>query len=205
MNDGNIYQTPSSETVAPPQPPISPHRPAILQVFGILHLLAGGYGLLTGLWGVYMTIAGNPFSNMIPAGPARDAQEKMTQAIQPMVNINLGITLILVVLVLTAGIKLLRSRKDAVKVSNFYAIASLAGKVVGGVLVFIYVVPAQRQMIQDQLGSVDGVSSSVKTGMDVAMAFGAIGGILFTCIYPVLALILLNRRPVKDWLEHFGK
>jgi hypothetical protein len=205
MNDGNLYQAPAVAPSPPSPPPVQAHRPAILQVFGILHLLAAGYGIVTGLWGLYMTIAGNPFLNMLPEGPAREAQETMTRAMQPMVNINLGITTVLVVLVLVAGIKLLRAKKDAVKASNIYAIASLLGKVVGAVLVFIYLVPAQRQMMEQQMGEIAGVPSEFRTGVDLAMAGGALGGVLFTCLYPVLSLILLNRRSVKGWLEHFGR
>ncbi|WAC21397.1 hypothetical protein OVA24_08355 [Luteolibacter sp. SL250] len=205
MNEGNIYQAPTESGPSFAPQPIPVHKPAILQVFGILHLLAAGYGLITGLWGIFMAVAGNPFINMVPPGPARDAQENMTRAIQPMMNINLGITAVLVVLVTIAGIKLLRAKKDAVKASNRYAIASLLGKIAGGVLVFIYMVPAQRQMMEDQLGQMGDLPAGMKTGMDAAMIGGAIGSILFTCLYPILTLILLNRRSVKGWLEQFGK
>ena len=205
MNDGNLYQAPSVEARPPSPPPIQAHKPALLQVFGILHLLAAGYGIITGLWGAYVAFVANPFINMVPPGPARDAQETMTRAMQPMTVINLAITAVLVLLVIVAGLKLLKAKKDAVKASNRYAIASIVGKVVGGVLVFIYMVPAQRQMIDEQLGGMGDVPAGMKTGMDAAMIVGPIMGILFTCLYPVLSLILLNRRSVKDWLEQFAK
>lgn len=205
MNDGNLYQAPSSVPSPPIPQPIQAHKPALLQVFGILHLLAGGYGIITGLWSAYMAFVGNPFLNMVPPGPARDAQESMTRALQPMTVINLAITTVLVVLVTVAGIKLLRAKKNAVKASNGYAIASLAGKIAGGVMVFIYMVPAQRQLINQQFQDMGDVPAGMKTGMDAAMIAGPIFGILFTCLYPVLTLILLNRRSVKGWLEQFGK
>ncbi|MBX3740164.1 MAG: hypothetical protein KF712_04190 [Akkermansiaceae bacterium] len=205
MNDGNLYQAPSAVPSPPIPQPIQAHKPALLQVFGILHLLAGGYGIITGLWSAYMAFVGNPFLNMVPPGPARDAQESMTRALQPMTVINLAITTVLVVLVTVAGIKLLRAKKNAVKASNGYAITSLAGKIAGGVMVFIYMVPAQRQLINQQFQDMGDVPAGMKTGMDAAMIAGPIFGILFTCLYPVLTLILLNRRSVKGWLEQFGK
>lgn len=123
-----------------------------------------------------------------------------------MTNINLGITMVLVVLVIIAGIKLLRTTKDSVKMSNIYAVASILGKIANGILVFIYMVPAQRKMMEQQLGEMGGqIPSGMKTGMDMAMTGGAFIGIIFTCIYPILALILLNRRSVKEWLARFGK
>ena len=202
MNDGNLYQAPAA--VPPPlyPPPVAAHKPATIQVFGILHLLAAGYGLVTGIWALVMLVAGNPFLKMVPEGPGRDMQEKMMQAIEPMTFVNLAITAIVMVLVLIAGVKLLRSAKNAVKFSNIYAITSLVAKIVAGVMVMVYMIPAQRQMMAEQLAGMPGQTKAVMEG---AMAGGAIIGILFSCIYPVLALILLNRKPVKAWLEHFGK
>jgi len=78
-------------------------------------------------------------------------------------------------------------------------------KIVGGVMVMLYVIPAQRQMMEEQFGAAGGMPGSAKNVMEAATAGGAIIGILFSCIYPVLALILLNRKPVKAWLEQFGK
>jgi hypothetical protein len=205
MNDGNLYQAPSTEARPPSPPPVQAQKPALLQVFGILHLLAGGYGIITGLWTAYVAFVGNPFLNIVPPGPARDAQESMTRALQPMTVINLAITAVLVVLVIVAGIKLLRAKKNAVKASNCYAITSLGGKIAGGVLVFIYVVPAQRQMIDQQFEGMGDMPAGMKTGMDAAMIAGPILGILFTCLYPILALIFLNLRSVKGWLERYGK
>ena len=204
MNDGNLYQAPAA--VPPPlyPPPVAAHKPASIQVFGILHLLAAGYGLVTGIWALVMLVAGNPFLKMVPEGPGRDMQEKMMKAIEPMTFVNLGITAIVMVLVAIAGVKLLRSAKNAVKFSNIYAVTSLVAKIVAGVMVMVYMIPAQRQMMQEQLGGA-GVPGSAKVIVEGAMAGGAIMGILFSCIYPVLALILLNRKPVKTWLEQFGK
>lgn len=205
MNDGNLYQAPAA--VPPPlyPPPVAAHKPATLQVFGILHLLAAGYGLVTGIWALIMLVAGNPFLKLVPEGPGREMQEKMMKAIEPMTFVNLGITAIVMVLVTIAGVKLLRSAKNAVKFSNIYAITSLVAKIVGGVMVMVYMLPAQRQMMEEQFGAAGGMPGSAKNVMEGAMAGGAIIGILFSCIYPTLALVLLNRKPVKAWLEQFGK
>jgi len=204
MNEGNLYQAPSAEARPPSPPPIQARKPALLQVFGILHLLAAGYGIITGLWGAYVLFVGDP---TLPYAPdhAIEAQQNMVNAMQPMTAINLVVTVVLVALVIVAGIKLLRARKNAVKASNRYAIASIVGKVAGGVLLFIYSVPAQRQFIEEQFELMGDVPAGIKTGMDEMMIVGPIMGIVFTCLYPILSLILLNRRPVKNWLEHFGK
>lgn len=205
MADGNIYQAPAQGPPALPMNQVPAQKPPVIQVFGVLHLLAGGYGIITGLWAFYMTFFGNPFLNMLPPGPARDSQEEMTRVMAPMMHFNLAITSILVVLVTVAGIKLLRGRKNSVKFSNIYAVSSILGKIGTGVLTFIYLIPAQRQMIEQQFSELEGMPSSMRTGMDAVIIGGPIGGILFTCIYPVLALILLNRSSVKAWLESFGK
>lgn len=157
------------------------------------------------IWTVIANSAWNPFLKFVPAGPQRDIQVKMMKAIEPMTYVNAGITLAITLLITIAGVKLLKGAKNAVKASNLYAIFSLLGKVVGAVLLFTYMMPAQRAVIEEQLGSLGDLPGNTEAIMEGSMIAGGVIGILFSCIYPTLCLILLNRRSVKEWLAQFGR
>ena len=49
-------------------------QPQTVKVFGIMHLILAGFGLLSSLWAVFVTVAGNPFINLMPKTPDTKAK-----------------------------------------------------------------------------------------------------------------------------------
>lgn len=176
-------------------------QPQTVKVFGIMHVIFAGYGLLMAVWTVFVLVVGNPFENMFPKTPQMDAQAKAQAAMQedmmPMTVISTVLTVIVAAIMLRAGILLLKKRGSGLRWSNRYAWSSLASKVVNIVMTFIYTVPAMKQMAAVTAGGVMPVGQ-----MEMIM----IGTMLMTFVvmsaYPIITLILLNRPKTKEWFSN---
>jgi hypothetical protein len=99
---------------------------------------------------------------------------------------------------IVAGVKLLKKRRDALKWSNRYAWTSLAGKVVNLILAFLYTFPMMKEMTERMATGTPG-APAMPVAMSGIMVGSAVLTILVMCTYPVLSLILLNRPRTKEW------
>ena len=158
-------------------------RPPTVTVFGILNI---AFSIL-GVFGMVATLAlfsadamsNNPVVAILRDNPAYAAWLKVT--------IPLGI--LSCVLVLAAGIGLLRLKEWARKLSIGYAIYAILFGILGIVINFVFLT---RPMLEQ---------ASQRQGPEAAGAIGgAIGGSLGGCfgmIYPILLLIFMTRPKVK--------
>jgi hypothetical protein len=203
MNQPSPYQPPLPQTGPPalPQPWIG--DPSVVKVLGILHLIFAGLGLLQAAFGAVTVIFGNPLLKLMPKTPAMEAQMAMQTAMQtkmmPVTIAGTVISLLIAVPMVIAGIKMLKKRRSGLKWSNLYAWTSIGGKVINMILVVSVMLPAMRAMMHGISRSGPPLPAQMETIMSVSTTVGAIIGVVFTCIYPVLTLILLNRAPIKDW------
>ncbi|MES2437845.1 MAG: hypothetical protein V4584_02175 [Verrucomicrobiota bacterium] len=176
--------------------------PATVNVFGILHLVFAGIGLITAAWAMFIVIAGNPFLNLGETSPELKAQLQAQLAMQEKVNPMSLATSILSILVaipmIIAGVQLLRKRKNGLKWSNAYVWSSIGAKLVNLVLTITILVPAMKEMTRGILDN-SRTPDSFSGIMSGFMAGGAIGGVIISCAYPLTALILLNRPATKAW------
>lgn len=190
--------------------------PPVVKVFGILHLVFAGLGVISAVWGFFILIVGNPFMRFAQAGShmgakleaqmsaQMEAQLAMQEKIRP-ISITASILSLLVAIpMIMAGIKLLKKRNDGLKWSNGYAISSLGAKFINLVLSITILIPAMKEMTRGVMAGshAPGIMEEVMAG---AMAGGAIGGILVPCLYPVLTLVLLNRAAPKAWFASLAK
>ena len=168
-------------------------QPQTVKVFGIMHLILAGFGLLSSLWAVFVIVVGNPFINLMPKTPEMAAQAKaqaaMQQDMMPMTIISTIMTVVIGLIMLKAGILLLKKRRSGLLWSNRYAWTSLAGKVVNAALAFVYTVPAMKQMMTTTAGA----SPPMPGGMEWVVIGSMIFGLVITAAYPIITLILLNR------------
>lgn len=200
MDEPSPYQPP-----LPQGPPLIPRldvAPPAVKVFGILHLLFAGLGLLGALWALFIAVAGNPFLKIAgfngQLGGEMGPQIAMQAKINPMSITSSVFSLLVAVPMIVAGILLLKERKNALKWSNAYAWSSLGTKLINLVLTVTILVPAMQEMMSGILKTtpMPGTASDV---MSMAMAGGAIGGVLISCTYPILTLVILNRPATKEW------
>lgn len=177
-------------------------QPQTVKVFGIMHVVFAAFGLLSSVWVVFDSVAGNSFINRGPQTPEMAAQAKaaaaMEQGMMPMTVISTVLTVIVGLLMLKAGILLLKKRRGGLLWSNRYAWSSLASKVVNVALTFIYVMPAANQMF----ASMPRGAASMPGGMEWIVIGSMLFGLVITAVYPILTLVLLNSPKTKEWFTH---
>ncbi|RYD23434.1 MAG: hypothetical protein EOP88_04135 [Verrucomicrobiaceae bacterium] len=200
MDPASPYQPPLPQ--GPPDFPLTyAGDPPAVKVFGILHLVFAGLGILFAAWGLFVAIVGNPILKLQSA-PGMESQVQaqldMQEKIKPMTLTSGVLSLLVAVPMIIAGVRLVKKRGSGLKWSNIYAFSSLAAKAVNLVLTFTVMVPAMEEMTRTIIGS-SGAPASASGVLSGVMMGSAVGGVLITCVYPVLTLILLNRPPVKDW------
>lgn len=197
MTEDSPYQSPSLK--GPPEfPSALLFEPPAVKVFGILHLVFAGLGILGAVWGLVMTFVGNPFLKFSPPSAQIEAQIAVQERLAPMTGTNSIISLLVAVPMIIAGIRLLKKRGSGLKWSNIYGVSSLLAKTVNAVFTLVIYVPAMREMTRTIVDSSSspGVVSDI---MNVSIAGGVILGIVISCIYPGLTLLLLNRSATRAW------
>lgn len=176
-------------------------QPQTVKVFGIMHVIFAGYGLLVAVWTVFVLAVGNPLENMFPKAPQMEAQAKaqaaMEQGMMPITMISTILTVIVAAIMLKAGFLLLKKRGSGLRWSNRYAWSSLASMVVNIVLTFIYTVPAMKQMAAVTAGGVMPMGQ-----METIMIGTMVVTFVVMSSYPILTLILLNRPKTKEWFAN---
>jgi len=199
----------SESSYLPPQPPpglpVNPHLPMgiprIVMVFGILHLVFAGIGMINAASKLFMAIAGNPFLKM--QGSSADAQVQAQMSMMDKVKTveitGAGLSILVGVVMIIAGIKLVKGRRDGLGWSNKYAYLSLLEKLAKIVIAFAVVIPATREMMMDVMKGGTPMPSGMNTVMEISLIGGVIGSVLVAAIYPILTLVLLNRRGLREW------
>ena len=202
MNDiSSLYGAPQSG-MSPPPPEANPHVPtSIPKVFGIIHIVYACLGMIGAAFGVLGMVVMKAI--MAPdLGDEVEGLDGFFEAYEKMAvytYIDSGLKVILGLVLLIAGIGLLKKKRWAQKLSVTWSVVRI---VVGiGMTVFRYGVDLQFQQAiadftqtngdqMDQLGlqsSMQGVSSVI--------------GVFVLSAYPVVSLILLSKKSVKDSLS----
>lgn len=211
---------PQEGSVTRPEMPVI--EPAAIKVFGIIHIVFAGLGVLMAIFSfvsLLMQEALARFMN-VTTPTAGAADEEVVQKVQELMAtmqkdlmlptiVSILFTMILAVLLLLAGIALVRKRKKAVSISNLYAMASIAFKVIGVVLFFTITKAAQERFYESYTAFLEEAGSPGAAGLTNAMnVTGAVTGILtpvLMMIYPIIALVMLNRPSVREFLAQYGK
>jgi hypothetical protein len=173
-------------------------QPQQVKVLGIMHLVFGGIGVLTILWSLFIIFAGNPFLKLGGNTPEMQAQVKLQEDMIVYTIISTAFLILVTVLIITAGVLLVKGRKNALKWSNYYAWASIGTKIINIIVTIAYVVPMTTKMMEK---STPGMGA-MKGGFEAIMIGSMLVGFLIPLIYPVLTLILLNRPYVKTWFAN---
>jgi len=193
-----------------PQPPsssVADVEPGRIKVFGIIHIIFGGLGLMNVIGGIGMQILQEPFIRLTNQGESEEMVALQMQMYREMALttwISTVISVIVAVLVLRAGIALVKRRQSAVKASNVYVVASLVAKAAGVLLFCMVVMPvasgAMDSMLDESIPDVKTILAVIKVTMAVAGVLAPLLG----AVYPLCALVMLNKPQVKEFLAKNG-
>ncbi len=171
--------------------------PASIKVFGVLHLVFAGLGILGAIWSVASLFMQAGLGIVPESDPHFQAQVRFQEQSGWTTWVTAAMSLGVAAVMIPAGIKLLRNRSDALKWSNLYAWSSIGAKIVSLGLTAAVIAPAMRELMNSTMEGLPGGAESVVIG---GMIVAGMIWILVALIYPILTLSLLNRQPVKDWL-----
>lgn len=199
------------------------YQPKSPKVFGILHIIFGVLGIFGLLWGFIWLIFYEAFLNWVAgllqeatsaggagAATSPDLSEMMGLIIQlqketALANwVNMILSLVVTILIFRAGIQLVRYKRGSLKASNAYAWASLGAKVLGIVL-FLTVMSGPTARYNEAMNELAGADAGSSPMEQMAATGGSLLSFIFSMIYPILALVLLNKPVVKDYLAKHGK
>ncbi len=198
------YGTPPSQMAGGPvaPPPLDPGPPpSAIKVFGILHLVIAGIGILSGVWTVFMVLFFKDFiawMGRVSGGRQpvdyQEAQLAYMAELQWLTWLQLAASVVLIVFLLLAGVRLLKRRNSGRIWSIRYGWTSIVSKIVTLVLMIVYGLPAASRMNQTILGDAGSGMASLMT------VVSTVAGIASTMIYPILVISILNGQRVRNYL-----
>ena len=209
MEPTSPYEAPSSQMM--PQPPphaLEPmiHEPASIKVFGIMHLVVAAYGLFMGVVGLIGTLFFQGMSKglargSMPGGPSSGDQEtammQYMNELKPFTYISLAFSFGLAVMLIIAGIGLLKSRDSGRQMSIRYSWASIVTKLIALIYTFTHVIPATKRMTETLYQGMPGTMSNT---MGSFMQYSQVFSILVTFIYPLVVLFMMKGEKVRQYL-----
>jgi len=187
------YEVSSSGVSAAPSPDLPPALPTpVPKVFGIIHICYAVLGAVISFFGLVAMVAmkvlaekgGEEFKGM---RPIIDAYGGMANYMY----VDVALKLILAVMLLVAGIGLLKRKVWSIKLSVAWAVSQML--VAGGMLFWGLSVASE---FQEKLGGAQSVDQ--EQFQQVSQGVGNVMGIIIILVYPVLTLIFLTKKNVRD-------
>ena len=126
------YQPPEAEMQV--NEVVSANKSAIPKVFGILHLVFGGIGVLYGLYAIVSAIFSDQLQEFSFATYPDESKDAMMEAMQPLYDTQVWdlasscFSMVLAVLLILAGFKLVKYNRKGLKISNLYSACHEAGR-----------------------------------------------------------------------------
>jgi hypothetical protein len=169
-------------------------------------MIFGGMGILFGIWSMLSVFFTSAMSGAgMPPGPRRDSMMEVQQKYMTevgWVSVMTGaFMLILAALLLISGPKLWKKKAAGLRWSNRYAWTSIATKLVSLVVGLMVVMPASHRMTEALVKDMPGSSDAMAGMMSVSSSLGVLLGPIVGLVYPILALVMLNRPSVTRFLQ----
>lgn len=202
-------------------------EPKSIKIFGIIHIVFGGLGLLMLLFSI-VTLIGIPFllswgtetlaKEANPGDPGTEAVLKMLEAMKTLLAdltipnwVQVITSIVVAFLILLAGIALVKKRKGALAKSNRYVWCSIGAKVINLALFFAIGMAANNKY-QEAVAGLSGATTGARGpgGLDMTQlqsmisSGGAVLTIALSLIYPILTYVMLNKANVKEYLACQG-
>ena len=192
-----------------PPPSMSPDdiEPGRLRIFGVCHIVFGGLGLMNAAGGVAMQFFQRLWTFNPPNGPDKlqEIQNEMYRDLTAYTWVTITMSLIVGVLILRAGIALTKRRQSSLRLSNIYVLSSLIAKIVSIVLFLVVAMPVIGEAVTAMLVESSAALPGWMGGLQVFIAVIGVISFLFSTIYPLCALLMLNKPQVREYLARHGR
>lgn len=194
------YVAPNSGMSAPPEEAIPPTTTSIPKVFGIIHIVYACAGMISAVIGVGALLVMKVV--LSKAGEELEEMNTILDAYNEMAiytYIDAALKIVLGIFLLVAGVGLLKRKLWAQKASITWAIVRMV--LIIGMTVATYGVSLEFQekmgeISQNQPGQFD--QSQFQASMQ---GIGSVFGVIMVCIYPVITIIFMSKKVVKDSLR----
>jgi hypothetical protein len=200
VEDNRMWAQPVAPPMQPGQIPMPEQRSTWATVIGVIAIVLGSGGILSGCWSLASPFVFDFFRNMIPPGQATGME--VMDAIDEWRSwtiINSLLTIAVATLLLVVGIGLLKRRRWAVGAGVAWAILKTLLALVTAVFVYMIQQAAFEAMGQ-QVPAAPGLGLAFYRMIAVCSAAFTV---LWYCAFPVFLLIWLSRAKVKadvaDW------
>lgn len=182
-------------------------EPSSIKVFGILHLVFGGFGVLMLLASSAQLIFRKAMVNASSQGDdaLTEFQNQFAESSQTATAISLLASLIVTIFILRAGLLLVQRKKNAVKASVLYSYISLGAKIIAILLALLVTMPALNTTLETLGGDTNPQMKALAQTMKITLTTSAILGPVVMCLYPILSLVLLKKKAVGEYLAQHGK
>lgn len=196
------YQSPHSNPAA--APPAHPEQVSpVPKVFGIIHLVYGGLGGLMALLSFgtskILELTSKPIIQQAEAaGKSPDAYLAAIDEVTKYSMIDGALKLILSVILIIAGINLIKYRLKGAKLSKIWAIARIL------VAIFVTIISSKASIAvsREQFALMGDEAASMGKMMESMATMGIVMGILTLSIYPIVTLIFMTRPKVIASLKN---
>lgn len=182
--------SPVAESSGPPAVPT-----AVPKVFGIINIVYACLGMMTGLAGVAAMFAMKAM--MGRAGGEVKEAKMFVEAFDDLMiysYIDVAFKVVLGLVLLAAGIGLLKKKMWGQRLCLFWAV----GRMVVAVGMVLLTLGPTREF-QEKVNQMGGEQQ--EQFQQMAQGVGSVMGIVFISIYPVLCLVFLTKKTVRDSLS----
>ncbi len=182
-------------------------EPGRIKFFGVCHIVFGSLGLMNVAYGIVMQFLREPLFRVTQTGgPDRiqEIQNVMYRDLAVSNWINIGMSLVVGILILRAGIALTKRRQSSVRLSNAYALSSLIAKAIGILVFLLLTLPVIGGALTAMLAESNGALPEWTERLPVLIGAIGVGGFLLSTIYPLCTFVMLNKDNVRQHLAKHG-
>lgn len=182
------------------------HEPGAIKTFGVLHLVIAGYGILMGIISLVSTVFFQGLSKNLatPRGVAGPSGAEQEMAMMNYMNelktytyFSLTMTFLLAVMLILAGIGLLKGREKGRVMSIRYAWSSIVAKLIGIIITVAVVMPATKRMTDTLY---QGMPGGMAKTMGSFVQYSQLFTIIITCTYPIVVLVVMKGQKIKEYM-----
>ena len=195
MSD-NPYQAAETDST-PVGPPTLEQPSSIPKVFGIIHLVYAGLGVISGIASfgssAFTKLTSGPIIEIAQKnGKSTAAYEAAIEQLGRYAMVNGIIQIALAILILIAGLNLLKYRLKGASLSRLWALIRIPCAII---IAALTMGPTSKMLAaQSDLISTDNTPMSGM--MDAMGAFSVVMNVVMVSIYPIITLVFMTRQKV---------